>query len=91
MVALLLLGAAASIALDRESGLTAWLTLRREVAAADLRIATLQAGIDARRTEAEALEHDPCAQERAIREDLERARPGEVVVRFPGSQTPRFP
>jgi cell division protein FtsB len=32
--------------------------------------------------EINALETDPFALERAIREDLELARPGEIVVRF---------
>jgi cell division protein FtsB len=34
------------------------------------------------RAEIEALESQPFALERAIREDLELARPGETVVRF---------
>ena len=81
--ALLLLAAGALAYLDEDAGIRTWLRLRDDLEAAEGRIAGLQATVEALRDEAEALESDPFAQERAIREELEWARPGETVVRFP--------
>ncbi len=67
---------------DRESGLPGWLRLRSELAVARTRTDALSEQIAALRIEIAALEHDSFAIERAIREDLELARPGETVVRF---------
>ena len=86
--------AALTIALmDQESGLGTWLRLRGELEASRARIAKLESEIVELRGEAEALENDPFAEERAIRERLGLARPGEVVVRFARGKTPstRFP
>ncbi len=69
--------------LDRETGIPTWLQLREEVADGRARAAAQRARIESLRAQAEALERDPFAVERAIREDLELARPGEVIVRFP--------
>jgi cell division protein FtsB len=44
-------------------------------------VAELEARIESREGEAAALRSDPLALERAIREDLGLARPGETVVR----------
>jgi cell division protein FtsB len=44
--------------------------------------------VEALRAEVRALERDPFSLERAIREDLDLAKPGEVIVRF-GSKTAR--
>ncbi len=74
-------------ATDRESGLPKWLELREELRESDARIAQLRAEVDSLQTETEALGHDPVAMERAIREVLQLARPGEIVVRFKGPET----
>jgi len=67
---------------DQKSGLLTWFEFRSELAESQQRIATLEAETEALRAEIGALETDPFALERAIREDLELARPGEIVVRF---------
>jgi len=101
VIPVLLLAALAVAVLDEDAGIRTWLRLRSDVRAAEARLETLRAEIGDRREEAEALEADPFAQEHAIREDLEWARPGETVVRLPpasppgeappDSRTPRFP
>jgi cell division protein FtsB len=79
-----LLAAALAVAwLDQDSGLRAWLGLRRDAADARGRIEALKHEIADLEAEAAALASDPFAQERAIREELEWARPGETVVRMP--------
>jgi len=70
------------VMLDQKSGLPAWLRLRAELEASEARITVLRDRGDALRAEIEALESDPFAVERAIREELGLARPGERVVRF---------
>ena len=72
----------ALVTLDQRSGLPAWSRLRDELVASQERIAALTARADALRGEIEALEKDPFAIERAIREELGLARSGERVVRF---------
>jgi cell division protein FtsB len=67
---------------DRESGLLAWYEIRGKLNVSQDRIATLRDKVEALQAEIGALEADPFALERAIREELELARPGEVVVRF---------
>jgi len=78
---ILLAGLGLSLA-DRESGLVAWYKMRGELEVSRARIASLQERVETLEFEINALETDPFALERAIREDLELARPGEVVVRF---------
>ena len=72
-----------------------WRALRADVRAARARADALRDDIEHKRAQARALERDPLAIERAIREDLGLARPGELVVRLRGSEaegsTPRFP
>jgi cell division protein FtsB len=79
--------------LDETSGIRAWLRLRSHLVASAGRIDELQREIDALRLESKALKHDPFATEQAIREDLELAKPGEIVVRVPHPEggTPRIP
>ena len=67
---------------DRESGLPMWFELRAERRASEDRIAQLRTEVENLHSEIEALENDPLAMERAIREVLEFARPGETVIRF---------
>lgn len=79
----LLLAAVAGIALaDGSSGIPMWFRLRDDVAQATARVEGLNRETEALREQIEALESEPFALERAIREDLELARPGEIVVRF---------
>jgi len=79
----LLLGAVAGIAVaDGESGVPMWFRLRDDVEDASRRVAVLAEHNRALAAEIEALEQEPFALERAIREDLGLARPGEIVVRF---------
>ncbi len=78
---------------DGDSGLRTWWQLRAELREADARIATLRGGVSALESQVGGLEADPFAVERAIRERLEYARPGETVVRLasPKSANPRIP
>ena len=68
--------------LDRDSGVAIWLELRGDLAGASSRLDMLSAQNEALRREVEQLENDPTAVDRAIREELDLALPGEVVVRF---------
>jgi cell division protein FtsB len=77
--------------LDTDSGLRAWLGLRRDVAAARDRIEGLSAEVAELDAQARALASDRFAQERAIREELDWALPGEQVVRLPAAAPDRDP
>ncbi len=68
--------------LNDESGVRSWLQLRRDLGEASGRIAGLRTELERTRAEAESLREDRFAQERAIREDLLLARPGETLVRL---------
>ncbi len=70
-------------ALDDAAGLQTWLRLDAELRAKRTRMDALRDELVALRRQEEALTDDPIAIERAIREDLEWARPEEVVVRLP--------
>lgn len=59
-----------------------WFELRAERRESENRISQLRFEVKNLQTKVEALEHDPLAMERAIREVLELARPGETVIRF---------
>ena len=59
-----------------------WFELRAERRKSENRISQLRFEVKNLQTKVEALEHDPLAMERAIREVLELARPGETVIRF---------
>ncbi len=71
------------VAFDDAAGLRSWLRLNAKLRAEQTRIAELRDEVVSLRRQREALADDPAAIERAIREDLEWARPGEVVVRLP--------
>ena len=80
---------AVSAMLDPDSGLEIWRELRRDLAVSDVRIERLMRENDALRGEIATLESEPDALDRAIREELDLALPGEIVVRFeptPASQ-----
>lgn len=94
LVALGLVAAVVAWALvDRQSGVSAWLGLRHDLATREQRIQALQRELGAMQDEVKALQSDRFAEERAIREDLELARPGETVVKIPSEHagTPRIP
>ena len=89
-----LLGAAVLYAfIDADTGVRPWLRLGMDLSASQERITALEIEIAALNRDKEALERDPDALERAIREELEFARPGEVVVRLPSAAptNPRIP
>ena len=85
--------------LDGDSGLRTWWALRADLADARARIAALRERVADLEREAHVLEDDPFALERAIRERLEYARPGETVIRLrarddvaaPGAANHRIP
>lgn len=81
-IALAIVASAAGVAVaDTDSGIRTWLQVRSDLARAQKRVAALEKRIAAREGEAESLRKDPLALERAIREDLGLAKPGETVVR----------
>jgi len=81
-VPILVLAAAAWADLDERAGVPAWRRLRGELLEVRTRIARFEGEIGALRREAEGLERDEFALERAIREDLGLALPGESLVRL---------
>ena len=88
LIAVALVCAAVAYAwLVPESGFPTWLRLRDEVTQAEARIHKLEQENDALREEVGALAHDPFEQERAVRETLGWARPGEIVLRAPDART----
>lgn len=89
----------AAALLDGDSGLRTWWALRADLHDARARIGVLRERVTELEREARVLEDDPFAVERAIRERLEYARPGETVIRLgarpdvaaPGDANPRIP
>jgi cell division protein FtsB len=69
-------------ALDEDAGVQRWWHLRGELADARARIEQLEGEVAALRAETAQLESDPFAVERAIREELLVAKPGQVVLRL---------
>lgn len=67
---------------DSETGLRAWWELRGELTQARDRVEQLRETNESLLTEVQDLRRDRWALERAIREDLGLARPGEAIVRF---------
>ncbi len=72
-------------AIDDGAGLRSLFRLRGDLDAAHERIGVLRGKIVLLSQEAEALQTQDFALERAIREGLEYARPGETLVRLPRS------
>jgi cell division protein FtsB len=85
VIPVLLVLALVHAALDEETGIQRWLHLRGELAEARARIELLRGEIVELRREAQRLEEDDFATERAIREELEYARPGQTLLRLRGS------
>ena len=75
--------------LDEDSGLGIWLELREDLVRSTARVAELVRQNDSLRQEIELLEDDPTAMDRVIREELDLALPGEIVVRFVPSERGR--
>ncbi len=69
--------------LDDESGLRSWWRWRQILHAEEAKVDELRADVARLSREIDSLEREPFAVERAIREELEYARPGEIVVRLP--------
>lgn len=78
----LAVGAVMLAVVDRDSGLQTWMRLRSELFASQSRIHQLESETAELRAQISDLQSHPWAVERAIREDLDLARPGEVLVRF---------
>ena len=80
-------------AFDSDTGLRNWLSLRGDLADAGERVSELRAEVVSLRPKVAVLEHEEFELERAIRERLGFAKPGETLVRLvPGSNpTSRFP
>ncbi len=78
-----LVGAALLFAfVDGESGLRTWWQLRSDLATAEARIEALRSDVASQQEATASLEADAFAIERAIRERLEYAKPGETLVRL---------
>ena len=89
-----IIAAAMAFALiDTGSGVPAWLRMRADLHSAQQRMAGLEREIAEAEAESGSLGEDSFAIERAIREDLGLARPGEMVMRLadPAAETPRLP
>jgi cell division protein FtsB len=80
MVIILILAVTALV--DAETGVARWLELRDGLARSGDRVERLMVENESLRREIELLEQDPTAIERVIREELDQALPGEVVIRF---------
>jgi len=69
--------------LDPNAGVIAWLELKSDLQVAEGRAHALEQRNLELRARITALETEPFEIERAIREELGLARPGERIVRFP--------
>ncbi len=75
---------ATSALLDEETGVGIWLELRESLEVSDARVALLERKNEVLRREIEMFEAEPSALDRVIREELDLALPGEVIVLFTG-------
>jgi cell division protein FtsB len=90
-IALAIVASAVGVAVaDSKAGVRTWLQVRRDLEVAKARVVELERRIETREGEVASLRSDKLALERAIREDLGLARPGEIVVRGLDG-TPRNP
>ena len=72
----------ATAIVDQDSGILTWLRLRHDLTQSQARVHQLRVEVEDLEARVTALKEDPFAEERAIREVLGLAMPGEVVVRF---------
>ncbi len=80
---------ATSALLDEETGVGIWLELRESLAVSDARVSLLERKNEVLRREIEMFETEPSALDRVIREELDLALPGEVIVYFTGGESDR--
>jgi len=73
---------AGSAMLDDDTGVRVWRGLRSDLTVSLARVDDLARENESLLREIELLEDDPTAIDRAIREELDLALPGEVVIRF---------
>ena len=67
---------------DQDSGVPTWFRLRADLDSSQARIRQLESETEDLRAQIADLETHPWAVERAIREDLDLTKPGEVLIRF---------
>jgi cell division protein FtsB len=72
--------------LDRESGIGVWRELGQDLSQSQTRVSELKRENEVMRSEIAVLESGSAAIDRAIREELDLALPGEVIVRFKNLQ-----
>lgn len=79
--------------IDGESGLRPWWALRADLERTEARIEALRLEVVSLEAQTGDLQDDPFLVERAIREGLEYARPGETIVRLAprGAANARIP
>ena len=82
LVPLVLATVAVIAAVDDEAGISMWIRLRSDVDQVSQRVELAARETEALQAQIDSLSSEPFALERAIREDLELARPGETIVRF---------
>ncbi|MEE8164206.1 MAG: hypothetical protein V3T64_01420 [Myxococcota bacterium] len=80
---------ATSALLDEETGVGIWLELRESLVVSDARVALLERKNEVLRREIETFEAEFSALDRVIREELDLALPGEVIVYFTGGESGR--
>ncbi len=68
---------------NRAGSIRTWLDLRKDLESGETRIERLQEENQALGDSIEAFTADSIAAERVLREELELARPGEVIVKLP--------
>lgn len=80
-------------ALGPGSRVPIWLGGAGDLGTIEARVAELEAEVAGLKKQAELLQSDPFAIEKAIREDLRLAKSGEIVIHLRGStrSNPRFP
>jgi cell division protein FtsB len=76
---------ATSALLDEETGVGIWLELRESLVVSDARIALLERKNEQLRREIEMFDSESSALDRVIREELDLALPGDVIVLFTGA------
>ncbi len=78
---------AAYVLLNRAGSIRTWLELRSDLDEGEARIQLLENQNEAMRFEVQDLEDNDFAVERVLREELELAKPGEVLVVLPAAST----
>ncbi|MBW2713944.1 MAG: septum formation initiator family protein [Deltaproteobacteria bacterium] len=79
---------AAYALLNRAGSIRTWIELQSDLDVGEARIQLLETQNELMRTEIQEFEADDFAVERVLREELELAKPGEVLVVLPLSADP---